>query len=126
MEMIYHCLFISVVNEDNVYTCVGHPLKKDIASIVNWMLNDSFSMAYSNIQHLKVQKGLSLQDILTEVHAFVHRIDLPQKVKCHLLIKMSDLEHRLANGANEKIQLGSLLAAFQVTRDMIKEEADKS
>ena len=111
------------VTEDNVYTCVGHPLKSDISNMVNWMLNDSFSDAYSNIQELKTLKGLSLQDILTEVHVFVHRLDLPAKIKMHLLIKMADLEHRLLNGASEKIQLGSLLAAFQVTRDMVKEQA---
>lgn len=112
-----------VVNEDNVYTCVGHPLKSDITNMVNWMLNEPMTTAYNNIEHLKTLKGLSLQDILTEVHTYVHRLDLPQKVKIHLLVKMADLEQRLLNGANEKIQLGSLLAAFQVTRDMIKEEA---
>ncbi|ETE59285.1 Replication factor C subunit 5, partial [Ophiophagus hannah] len=31
--------------------------------------------------------------------------------------------HRLATGTNEKIQLGSLVAAFQVTRDLIAAEA---
>jgi replication factor C subunit 3/5 len=111
------------VDEDNVYTCVGHPLKSDITNVVNWMLNESFTTAYKNILHLKTLKGLSLQDILSEVHNFVHRLELPDKIKIHLLTKMSDLEHRLFNGASEKIQLGSMLAAFQVTREMIKEEA---
>lgn len=50
-----------VVDENNVFTCVGHPLKSDIANIVNWMLNDSFSDAYNKIQKLKILKGLSLQ-----------------------------------------------------------------
>ena len=50
-----------VVVENNVFTCVGHPLKSDIANIVNWMLNDSFSDAYNKIQKLKILKGLSLQ-----------------------------------------------------------------
>lgn len=90
------------------------------------MLNEPFTIAYDNIQELKTLKGLSLQDILTEVHVFVLRLDLPEKIKIHLLIKMADLEHRLLQGASEKIQLGSLLSAFQVTRDMIKDEAEKS
>ena len=110
------------VNEDNVYTCVGHPLKADISNMVEWMLNEPFTKAYDKIQRLKILKGLSLQDILTEVHLFVHRLDLPSKIKIHLLIKMADLEHRLIGGASEKIQLGSLLSAFQVTREMIAEE----
>jgi len=112
------------VSEDNVYTCVGHPLKSDIENIVKWSLNDDFSTAYSNISNLKILKGLSLQDIVSEVHTFIHKLELPGQVRIHLLIKLAELEERLMAGASEKIQLGSLLSAFQVTREMIKAEAD--
>jgi len=115
-----------IVNEDNVYTCVGHPLKIDITNIVNWALNDDFSIAYNNIQDLKTVKGLSLADILTEIHVYVHKLDLPAAVRIHLLVKLSELEQRLMTGASEKIQLGSMLAAFQITREMIKAEADQN
>ena len=37
------------VDEDSVYTCVGHPLRKDIENIVYWVLNDSFTTAYNSI-----------------------------------------------------------------------------
>ena len=112
-----------IVTEDNVYTCVGHPLKSDISNMVNWMLNESFTLAYKNIQELKTLKGLSLQDIVSEIHLFVHRLDLPQKIRIHLIIKLADIEQRLLIGDSEKIQLGALVAAFQVARDMVKKEA---
>ena len=79
---------------------------------------------------LKTLKGLSLQDILAEVHHYVHKLDLPAQVapffsteyllhvfqvRIHLLIKMAELEARLMAGATEKIQLGSFLAMFQVS-----------
>ena len=35
------------------------------------------------------------------------------------------LRHRLASGTSEKIQLGSLLAAFQVARDMVTSSIDE-
>ncbi|KAK9391600.1 replication factor C subunit 5 [Crotalus adamanteus] len=111
------------VTEETVYTCTGQPLKSDIANILDWMLNLDFSSAYRNILELKTLKGLALQDILTEIHLFVHRVDFPTSVRMQLLIKMADVEHRLAAGTNEKIQLGSLVAAFQVTRDLIAAEA---
>ena len=41
-----------VVNEDNVYLCVGHPLRRDIENIVKWMLNDNFTVAYNSILFL--------------------------------------------------------------------------
>ncbi|XP_078523244.1 replication factor C subunit 5 [Lissotriton helveticus] len=111
------------VTEHNVYTCTGHPLKSDIANILNWMLNKDFTSAYKSIMELKTLKGLALHDILTEVHLFVHRVDFPASVRIHLLSKMADIEYRLAAGTSEKIQLSSLIAAFQVTRDIIVAEA---
>ncbi|KAG8597874.1 hypothetical protein GDO81_002417 [Engystomops pustulosus] len=61
------------VSEDTVYTCTGHPLKVDIANILDWMLNKDFTTAYKQIMELKTLKGLALHDILTEVHVYVHR-----------------------------------------------------
>lgn len=38
------------VTEDNVYTCVGHPLRSDINSIINWLLNENdFSACFKRI-----------------------------------------------------------------------------
>ncbi|KAK2506970.1 hypothetical protein MC885_012784 [Smutsia gigantea] len=115
------------VTEETVYTCTGHPLKSDIANILDWMLNQDFTTAYRNIlshiMELKTLKGLALHDILTEIHLFVHRVDFPSSVRIHLLTKMADIEYRLSVGTNEKIQLSSLIAAFQVTRDLIVTEA---
>ena len=69
--------------------------------------------------------GLSLQDILTEVHLYVHRLVLPGPVKIGLLTKMAELEARLMGGSSEKIQLGGFLAAFQMAREAIKVEEEK-
>ena len=126
LNILQSCaMAFDVVNEDNVYTCTGHPLKSDISSMVTWMLNEPFATAFKNTMNLKTLKGLSLQDIVTEMHLFVHRLDLPQKIRIYLLVKLAELEQRLMKGTNEKIQLGSLISAFQITRDMVKEEASK-
>ena len=36
------------VTEENVYTCTGQPLPTDIAMIVEWMLNESYEVAYQS------------------------------------------------------------------------------
>lgn len=36
------------VTEDTVYTCVGHPLKRDIENIVKWLLNENFGTTYKS------------------------------------------------------------------------------
>ncbi|GAB6023931.1 Replication factor C (RF-C) subunit [Chamberlinius hualienensis] len=113
----------NVVNEENVYSCVGHPLKKDISEMVNCLLNDTFTDAYNKLLKLKLAKGLALQDILTEVHQYVHRIVFPANVRIYLLTHLSNLEFRLAIGTNEKIQLSSLIAIFFQARELVAKEA---
>uniref|UniRef100_A0A3Q3VPU7 Activator 1 subunit 5 n=1 Tax=Mola mola TaxID=94237 RepID=A0A3Q3VPU7_MOLML len=111
------------VTEDTVYTCTGHPLRSDIANILDWSLNKDFTTAYKQILQLKTLKGLALHDILTEVHLLIHRVDFPPATRIGLLIKLADVEHRLASGTDEKIQLSSMVAAFQAVRDLVVSEA---
>lgn len=108
------------VSEDNVYTCVGHPLKKDIENIVYWLLNDeSFKETYQKLNQIKLNKGLALEDILTQVHLYVQRIELPPRVISQLVIKMGNIEERLAQGCTEKIQISALVAAFRMARNQV-------
>ncbi|MGH0140701.1 UNVERIFIED_CONTAM: hypothetical protein FKN15_044725 [Acipenser sinensis] len=85
------------VSEDTVYTCTGHPLKSDIANILDWMLNKDFAAAYNSCFNAR--------------HVFMGLF-----VVCYP-------RHRLASGTSEKIQLSSMIAAFQVARDMVAAEA---
>lgn len=48
------------VTEENVYTCTGHPLKSDIANILDWMLNQDFSTAYRSILFPPLALGCNL------------------------------------------------------------------
>ncbi|XP_070494648.1 replication factor C subunit 5 [Chironomus tepperi] len=113
------------VTEDNVYTCVGHPLKKDIDNIVYWLLNDEdFKETYQKINKLKLDKGLALEDILTQVHLYIQRIELPPRVISQLIIKMGNIEERLSQGCTEKIQISSLVAAFRIARNQVSVDDD--
>lgn len=108
------------VNEDNVYTCVGHPTPTDMSNVLNWLLNSDFTTAYNMILELQITKGLALPDIIQEVHDYIHRIELPPEVLIELLIKMADIEERLAHGTMERIQLSALVGAFYLARSKIK------
>lgn len=108
------------VTEDNVYTCVGHPLKKDIEKIIYWLLNDDdFKDTYQKLNQLKINKGLALEDILTQVHLYVQRMELPGRVISQLVVKMASIEERLAQGCTEKIQVSALVAAFRLARSQV-------
>jgi replication factor C subunit 3/5 len=119
-------LAFGLVNEENVYVCVGHPSKNDMHNVMNWLLNDDFSLIYSRVSHLKTRRGYALQDIINEVCRFVSLIEFPKKVLIHILEKLSEIEMRISNGTNEKLQMSSLISTFIVARDMAETYKEKA
>uniref|UniRef100_A0A8D8S879 Activator 1 subunit 5 n=1 Tax=Cacopsylla melanoneura TaxID=428564 RepID=A0A8D8S879_9HEMI len=108
------------VNEDTVYTSVGYPTKTDITNILRWLLNEPVDLCYKKIQEVKIDKGLALTDILTEISYLVHRLEIPESMLVELVLKMSDIEYRLAAGTSEKIQLSALIGAFNTARSKLE------
>ncbi|KAI9503709.1 P-loop containing nucleoside triphosphate hydrolase protein [Coemansia spiralis] len=102
------------IDNDEVYACTGQPSPDDIKRIVDWMLNDEFHIALSNITALKRDKGLALQDIISELTPYVNNIDFPPATRIHLLEKLAETEYNMSVGSTEKIQLSALVGAFKI------------
>jgi replication factor C subunit 3/5 len=107
------------ITEDQVYDCTGNPSPADVHQILQWLLNESFESAFDKINQMKVDKGYALQDILTNVAKFSTRLAFDDDVSITLFKKLSDIEYRLASGANERIQSSALVGAFQVVREQV-------
>ena len=56
--------------------------------------------------------GLSGQDIIRQIHAEISKLGLPIESKVKLIDKTGEIEFRIIEGSNEKIQLEALLAYF--------------
>ena len=61
-------------------TSAQHTGIKPIEMIWKSLQNFDISSISSQVSKLKTLKGLSLQDILAEVHHYVHKLDLPAQV----------------------------------------------
>ncbi|KAJ1826016.1 Subunit of heteropentameric Replication factor C (RF-C), partial [Coemansia sp. RSA 2703] len=102
------------INSEEVYACTGQPSPDDIKRVVDWMLNDDFHVALSNIVNLKRDKGLALQDIITELTPYVNNIEFPAPTRVYLLEMLAEIEYHMSVGSTEKIQLSALVGAFKV------------
>ncbi|VDO81793.1 unnamed protein product [Schistosoma margrebowiei] len=100
------------VDGPSVYACVAYPSPAEVRSLLDHVLNEPISTAYHNITAVKNLKGIALQDIITEIHPFIMRIDLPDAIRCDLLIALSDIENRMSQGASKRLQLGAFVSAF--------------
>lgn len=108
------------VTVDDVYNCTGRPSPEEIETIFNSLLNDTMTGSTSTITTLKVERSLTLDDIVRELHTTVMKSGLPQIHKMYVVIRLSDIEQRIAIGCNEKVQIASLVGAFVEIRSMRK------
>ncbi|KAI8336218.1 P-loop containing nucleoside triphosphate hydrolase protein [Chlamydoabsidia padenii] len=107
------------VDEAAIYNCTGHPQPEHIESILNSMLKDEYTTAYQKIERLKMENGYALQDIITDVYEKIQQAELPSETETAMVVNMADIEYRLGEGADEKIQLGTLIGAFKLALPVV-------
>ena len=63
---------------------------------------------------------MALCDIIRELfeRISVQSIQLPPSLRVFLISKLADIEHKLAVGASEAMQLAALTGAFQIARSL--------
>ncbi|WKY01869.1 hypothetical protein Q1695_015687 [Nippostrongylus brasiliensis] len=114
----------SVIDETNVYVCVGQPTPKHIEKILQILMNDSFAACCRKLQEECGGQGYALVDVLTRLHDLIFELDLPSNVVICLIAALAETEQRLSVGTSDRIQIGGIVAAFMRSRRMIKEAAE--
>lgn len=114
----------NVVNSKYINMCIGYPQNIHIVKIINALINKPFSDAFTIIHNIKHHHGLSLVDIITEIHnviidffvhnktnnTAVHKLSNPRIA--FILNKMRAVEFNLSVNTNENIQLAALIGIF--------------
>lgn len=109
----------NVIDEANVYLTSGSPLPQDIDQIMEWLMKESFALAYQQVVHLCTSKGYALTDVLQDLTAKLLTMQVDSILLGRLLDGMSQVEYRLAAGTDEKIQTASLVGVFVQSRQSL-------
>ena len=115
-----------IVNEKNVNNCLGYPRKMQIEELINSLIEDEFSIVYDKLLSLRVDDGLSLNDIIIELHDILvefiinktHEYKSIKKLNTDKLIfildKLRDIEYNQSLNTNEDFQMGAVIGAFKL------------
>jgi replication factor C subunit 3/5 len=109
-----------VVDETTVYLTSGAPLPSDVDKILDLLLNANFRTCCEQITGMCTSKGYALVDVLQDLALRLTAMDLDSAPLARLLDGMSNVEHRLACGTDEKIQTASLVGVFIETRELLE------
>ena len=100
------------VDAKEVYEVSTRAKPEEIEVIIKLALNGKFSASRKKLLELLVNKGLSGDLILKEIHSYLVSGDLPDAKKAELINIIGEFEFRILEGATELIQLDALLAKF--------------
>jgi len=98
------------VDEGLVYEVVGKAKPGDIQDLLEVAVKGDFIKAREKLRSLLLQQGLSGKDILKQIHSEILRMPMPEKSKIELIDAAGEIDYRLIQGADEEVQLSSLLA----------------
>ena len=98
------------VDEKTVYEVVGRVKPGDVQDLLEIAVKGDFIKARERLRTLLLQQGLSGKDILKQVHSEILRMPIPEKNKIELVDAIGEIDYRLIQGADEEVQLSSLLA----------------
>ena len=98
------------ISVDVISKVSGSANEEEIMGILTSALAGRFTEASSKLDKVMIDYGLSGQDIIRQMHSQIFNLSVDTESKVKLIDKTGEIEFRIIEGSNEKIQLEALLA----------------
>jgi replication factor C small subunit len=105
------------VDADAVYTITSTARPEEVEEMVTAALDGDFTGARAVLDDLLTEKGLAGGDIIDQLHRSVWEFDLGDEAAVRLMDRVGEADYRIAEGANERVQLEALLASVALHRE---------
>jgi replication factor C small subunit len=100
-----------------VYQTTSTARPEEIKELLTTALKGDFMAARNLLDEIMIQYGLSGEDIIRQIHKSFFELNVPDIEKVKLIDKTGEVEFRIVEGANERIQLEALLAYLVLVGD---------
>ncbi len=101
----------SEIKPEMIYEITATARPEEIKELIKRALDGKFFDALDKLEEL-MDKGISGDEILAQMHRLVINMDIPARKKVELMNRIGEADYRITEGANERIQLDALLASF--------------
>lgn len=98
------------INEETIYETTAQAKPKEVLEIISDALNGNFIGARAKLMNILIQQGVYALDLIKSIQKEIVDLNIPQEKKVKLLERIAETEFRIAEGADELIQLEGLLA----------------
>ena len=98
------------IDMDTIYQVTGMANPEEVKGMLEMALDGNFVGARDRLDEIMITYGLSGQDIIRQIHSSFFEISIDDSEKVRLMDKTGEIEFRIVEGSNERIQLEALLA----------------
>lgn len=98
------------IDVDTIYQTTGMANPEIVKEILETALDGNFVLARNKLDDTMIEFGLSGQDIIRQIHSSFFDLSISDSEKVRLVDKTGEIEFRIIEGSNERIQLEALLA----------------
>ncbi len=98
------------IDVDTIYQTTGLANPEEVKKMLETALSGNFIGARDKLDEIMIEFGLSGQDIIKQIHSSYFELSIGDNEKVRLMDKTGEIEFRIIEGSNERIQLEALLA----------------
>jgi len=98
------------IDLDVIYQTTGMAHPDEIKKMMETALTGNFIAARDKLDEVMINYGLSGQDIIRQIHSAFFDLTVSDQERIRLIDKTGEIEFRIVEGSNERIQLEALLA----------------
>lgn len=104
------------VTEETIYQITATARPEQIKELIESAIAGKFTQARSLLDELLLVQGLSGEDVIIQIHrqmlSLMDSDEIPASTVVKLMDRIGEIDFRMTEGANERIQLEALLAYF--------------
>ena len=105
------------IDEETIYKITATARPEDVLDLIQTALAGEFKSAREKLNLLVFEQGLSADDVMNQIYRALFQIeDLNDSEMIKLIDAVGEIDFRITEGANEKIQLEALIAHFALLR----------
>ena len=107
------------IDDESIYRSTQTVRPEEIKDLINTALEGDFTKARKGLETILIDYALSGEDLIRQIHLNMYDLQIKERDKVRLVDHIGEVEFRMVEGANPRIQLESLLAHFALVGEEI-------
>ncbi|SIR92974.1 replication factor C small subunit [Natronorubrum thiooxidans] len=106
-----------VVDEETVFAITSTARPEEVEAMVEHAIDGDFTAARAALEDLLMERGLAGGDVIDQLHRSAWEFDIPEQATVRLLERLGEVDYRITEGANERLQLEAMLASLALENE---------